>query len=67
VALLKRFRSSSVGLVSVDEGVDLNTEDGLAKAGRDTFLGELRKELDKELHPSKGVGLWRVIRGSMPV
>jgi DNA invertase Pin-like site-specific DNA recombinase len=66
MALLKRFRSSKIGLVSVDEGMDLNTEPDLAKAGGDTFFGELKSELDNELHPSKGRGLWRLIRGAMP-
>ncbi len=32
----------------------------------DTFRGEMKSELDKELHPSKGRRLWQVIRASMP-
>ena len=36
------------------------------KPVKDGLLADMRKELDNELHPPKGVWLWRVIRGSMP-
>ena len=50
----------------VEKDRDLNTEPGLAESGGDTFRGELKTELDKELHPSKVRTLWQVIRASMP-
>jgi site-specific DNA recombinase len=62
MALLKRFRSAKVGLVSVTEDLDLSTRHGRNKARATAIY----TELDKELHPSKSTGLWRVIRGSMP-
>ena len=36
------------------------------KPVNDGVRAELRKELDQELHPPKGVWLWRAIRGAMP-
>ena len=45
---------------------DLGREEQGDKPVKDGLLTDLRKELDNELHPPKGVWLWRVIRGSMP-
>jgi hypothetical protein len=64
-----------VGERATEQPEPKHTDDAVSGAGpedqdvepRDEgLLSDLRNELDKELHPSKGVGLWRVIRGAMP-